>query len=245
MKIKSKALTRFGGLVLAAMTRGWMSTLDSQAVFYDPRLDPASSDFAGPCIYILWHEYILYPFYLRGHCQITMLLSQHQDAEWLSEAARYMGFQTVRGSTNRGGVAAIRKLIEQSRLMNLAITPDGPRGPRRQLAPGAIFLASRLAIPLVPLGFGYERPWRVRRAWDQFAIPRPYSRARAIIGPAIWVPPGIERDGLEQQRVQVESVLETITQAAEAWAAGGHRLENQGPIVPKAAPHDRQVVRAA
>lgn len=245
MRIKSRALTKTGGFLLAAATRAWMSTLDSQAVFYDRNLDPASAQFAGPCIFIFWHEYIVYPFYLRGNCQIAMLLSQHQDAEWLSEAARHMGFQTVRGSTNRGGVSAIRKLIERSRMMNLAITPDGPRGPRRQLAPGAIFLASRLGIPLVPLGFGYDRPWRIRRAWDQFAIPRPYSRARAIIGPAIQVPAGLERDELETQRAHIESVLETITRAAEEWAAGGHRLEDQAPIVPKAAPLDRPIRRAA
>ena len=110
-----------------------MSTLDFKACIPQPETDPVNPAFCGPKIFIFWHEYITFPFYLRGHCNIAMLLSRHQDAEWLSEAARHMGFQTVRGSTARGGVAAIRKMFRKSQNMNLAITPDGPRGPRRRL----------------------------------------------------------------------------------------------------------------
>ena len=90
-----------------------------------------------------------------------MLLSRHRDAEILSHAAYHLGFDFVRGSTNRGGVAAIRELLEKSRHMHLTITPDGPRGPRRKLAPGSIYLASKLGLPLVVMGYGYDRPWRV------------------------------------------------------------------------------------
>ena len=110
-----------------------MDTLDYRVLFYDPDVDPASPRCRGQKIYIFWHEYILFPFAMRGNCNLAMLLSRHRDAEVLSYAARLMGFDFVRGSTNRGGVAALRQLLEKSRQMHLAITPDGPRGPRRQL----------------------------------------------------------------------------------------------------------------
>ena len=119
-----------------------------------------------------------------------MLLSRHQDAEWLSHAARFMGFGTIRGSTGRGGVAALRALVRTGETMNLAITPDGPRGPRRHLAAGCIYASSRLHIPLIPIGLGYDRPWRSRRAWDQFAVPRPYSRRGPSPGPPCGFPRG-------------------------------------------------------
>ncbi len=125
-----------------------------------------------------------------------MLLSRHRDAEILSYAAHHMGFEFVRGSTNRGGVAALRELLAKSRSMHLTITPDGPRGPRRRLAPGCVYLASKLGLPLVVMGFGYDRPWRVRSAWDQFAMPRPGSRARAVVSGEIFIPPDLDRDGL-------------------------------------------------
>ena len=127
MKLQHHFAHRLGGLSLSLLTRCWMSTLDYQAYFHDEQVDPAHPHFAGQAIYLFWHEYIPFPFYLRGHCNIAMLLSRHADAEWLSVAARHMGFQTIRGSTNRGGTVALRQLLRASRRMLLTITPDGPR----------------------------------------------------------------------------------------------------------------------
>ena len=111
--------------------------------------------------------------------------------------------------------------------MHLTITPDGPRGPRRRLAPGCVYLASKLGLPLVAMGFGYDRPWRVRSAWDQFAIPRPCSRARAIPSGEIFVPPDLDRNGLEHFRLKIENLLNRLTAEAESWAASGSRKLGQ------------------
>ena len=147
-----------------------------------------------------------------------MLLSQHQDAEILSHVARFAGLDAVRGSTHRGGTAALRELLDRGKGMNLAITPDGPRGPRRQLAQGAVYLSSRLQVPLVALGVGYDQPWRNKRAWDKFAVPRPFSRCRAVLGPRIQVPPNLERDQIEEHRKWMERHLNELTVMAEDWA---------------------------
>ena len=173
MKIESPLLNQLGGLLGSAAVRWWMGTLDYKVAYYDRAIDPVFPECRGQKIYIFWHEYILFPLYLRGHCNMAMLLSRHRDAEMLSHAAYHLGFDFVRGSTNRGGVAALRQLLAKSRTMHLTITPDGPRGPRRRLAPGCVYLASKLGLPLVVMGYGYDRPWRVQSAWDQFAIPRP------------------------------------------------------------------------
>jgi lysophospholipid acyltransferase (LPLAT)-like uncharacterized protein len=203
-----------------------MSTLDYQALLYDPTVDPAGERFEPSMIYVFWHEYIPCPFYLLPHCDIAMLLSRHRDADWLCEAARHMGFHTIRGSTRRGGDAALRQLARASRTLNLAITPDGPRGPRRCLAPGCIFLASKLNLPLVPFGIGYDRPWRMS-SWDRFALPRPYSRARVIVGPPLTIPADLDRESLESHRQYVETVLNQLTDEAEQWAESGQRRRGQ------------------
>jgi lysophospholipid acyltransferase (LPLAT)-like uncharacterized protein len=205
-----------------------MSTLDYQVLYYDPTVDPVKPGYSGQKIYVFWHEYMLPPIHMRGYCNLAMLISQHRDAEILSYAARHLGFQFVRGSTTRGGAAALRDLMEKSRRMNLAITPDGPRGPRRTLAPGAVFLSSKLGLPLVAMGMGLDRPWRLN-SWDRFALPRPYSRARGVIGPALAIPPDLDRDGLEHYRLQVERLLNRLTLEAEAWAAAGTRRPRQHP----------------
>lgn len=226
---------KIGGLGIAALTHVWMGTLDFQGAYYDPTVDPVHPDFQGPVIFVFWHEYIPFLFYLRGHSDTAMLLSQHHDAEWLSQAARHMGFGTIRGSTTRGGVTALRQCLAASRGINLAITSDGPRGPRRKLAQGCVFLSSRLQIPLVLVGLGYDRPWRLP-TWDRFAAPRLFSRARGILSPRIQIPADIDRDAIEHYRQQMEHLLNELTSSAEDWAERGYRIQGQIPARRQAMP---------
>jgi lysophospholipid acyltransferase (LPLAT)-like uncharacterized protein len=226
--------TNVAGLLAANIVRAWMSTLDFRAVFYDRSVDPVLG-VGGPRIYIFWHENILIPLHLRGHCQLAMLLSQHGDAEVLARVGFHLGFDCVRGSTHHGGARAMWELFERGERQHLTITPDGPRGPRRQLAQGPIYLASRLQLPLVPMGFGYDRPWRMN-SWDRFAVPRPFSRARAVIGPPIMLPPELDRDDLENCRLRVERLTNDLSCEAEAWAAAGTRKAGEVVIAPSHAP---------
>jgi len=114
--------------------------------------------------------------------------------------------------------------------MHMAITPDGPRGPRRRLAQGAVFLASRLQLPIVPMGLGVDRPWRTP-TWDRFAVPRPGSRARAVVGPEIFIPPNLDRRQIELRRLGVEHLLTQLTVEAENWAESGEQRSGSLPVV--------------
>jgi lysophospholipid acyltransferase (LPLAT)-like uncharacterized protein len=229
-----KFLMNFAGLAAAKGVQAWMQTLDYRAAFYDRAIDPALA-LGGSRIYIFWHENILIPLYLRGHCNLAMLLSQHDDAEILARVAYHLGFDCVRGSTHRGAARAIWELSDRSNRQHLTITPDGPRGPRRQMAQGPIYLASRLQLPLVAMGFGYDRPWRMN-SWDRFAVPRPFSRARAVIGPPMMLPPNLDRAGMERERARVGNLLNCLTCEAEAWAEAGTRKAGEFAIVAQAAP---------
>ena len=219
----------FAGFTLATFIRNWMRSLRYECAYYNPTVDPAHERFSGPYIYVFWHEYIPFMFYLRGHCEISMLVSQHRDAELLSRAAGVMGFEIVRGSSRRGAVSALRGMMRKGRVMNLTMTPDGPRGPRRRAAGGCVYLASRLNVPLVPVGLGYENPWRNRRAWDHFATPKPFSRACAVIGPPFCIPEQTGRRELEGWRQTIESALNRLTEAAERSAASGVPIEGAMP----------------
>jgi lysophospholipid acyltransferase (LPLAT)-like uncharacterized protein len=220
LKLRMPAfVTNLAGHVATTGINAYMQTLDYRAVFYDRAIDP-SRGFDQSRIYVFWHENILIPLYLRGHCNLAMLLSQHGDADILARVAHNFGFDCVRGSTYRGAARAILELSERSQRQHLTITPDGPRGPRRQMAQGPIYLASRLQLPLVVMGFGYDRPWRAR-SWDRFAVPRPFTRARAVIGPPMLLPPNLDREGLEHCRQRAERLLNSFTAEAEAWAVAG------------------------
>jgi hypothetical protein len=116
---------------------------------------------------------------------------------------------------------------------NLNLLPDGPRGPRRTMSFGTIYLASRLGIPIVCMGYGAHRPWRAR-SWDRFAIPRPFSRCRTIVGPPLSVPPDLDRDDLERYRDWFEKLMNWLTLRAELWADSGRHVSGSMPMHPRA-----------
>jgi lysophospholipid acyltransferase (LPLAT)-like uncharacterized protein len=234
-------LAKLGGIIAVNPVIAWMRTLDARVIYYDRSVDPACG-LGGPKIYIFWHEYILLPLSLRGHCHISMLISQHRDADLLARVAYHAGFDCVRGSTFRGAASATRELIRRGDRQHIAITPDGPRGPRRTLEAGAIYLASRLGLPLVVLGLGYDRPWRLN-SWDQFAIPRPCSRARAVIGPPIWLPAGLGRSRLDECRGRIERLLNSLTEEAEAWATAGTRKVGEFVLTSQSSPPPANMCR--
>lgn len=235
-----QTLWRGTALAMIHAVNAWMSCLNYRCFRHEPEADPADASFCGPVIFIFWHEYIPFPLYIRPNCRLAMLLSQHQDAEILSHIASFAGLEVVRGSSNRGGTAALRELIEHGRGMSLAITPDGPRGPRRRLAQGCIYLSSRLQIPIVPLAVGYDRPWRNRKSWDHFAFPRPFSRCRAILGPRIQIAPDLDREQIESNRIWVEQVLSQLTETAEQWAESKIRLVGE-PLYRKSPDHSNRM----
>jgi lysophospholipid acyltransferase (LPLAT)-like uncharacterized protein len=91
-------------------------------------------------------------------------------------------------------------------------------------------------LPIVAMGYGYDRPWRVTKAWDQFAIPRPFTRARAIPSGEIFIPPNLDRDGIEYFRKKVEALMNRLTEEAEHWAESGTRKIGQLNVERRGAP---------
>lgn len=204
------------GRLAALGIRKYMSTVRFESLHYQPSADPAHLG-CQPSIFVHWHEYMLTPLYLRGNCHVAILVSQHRDADILESFAKYSGFDCVRGSSYRGGVSALRDLMERGKNQHVVITPDGPRGPRRKMSPGAIYLASKLGRPITPLGLSYDNAWRAN-SWDKFAVPKPFSTSRNIMGKPIFIPPNLSREGIEEHRLMVEEVLSELTAEAEAWA---------------------------
>lgn len=202
-----------------------MRTLDYRLDLADPTVDPAQPA-TRPRIYVFWHEYLLLPLYLRGHCNLAILLSKHRDADILASVAGKLGYECVRGSTYNGAASALREMSRRGETMHLAMTPDGPRGPRRELAQGAVFLASKLQLPIVAVGMGCDRPWRAR-SWDRFAVPRPFSRARLVVSEEIAVPHRLSRAELEERRQSIETRLNALTESAESWAAKGDQRPSE------------------
>lgn len=204
--------------------------LNLRICHYDRSVDPARPEYNEHVILCSWHEYIVLVLPRWGHTPMTVLCSQHRDGEWVNQTAESLGLNIVRGSSSRGGSAAIRQMKKYSQFSSLAITPDGPRGPRREMALGPVYLASLLGMPLVPLGVGISNPRRLN-TWDKFAIPRLTSRVRMIFGPKIYIPRKSKRDKLESCRHGFQDLLNDLTNEAQSWADSKQKMVGEQRFV--------------
>ncbi len=213
MKIRSPWLIRGLAFALSLLLRCWMACIHKRIASFDADTHPVDSS-QTRFLYCFWHEGLIGPLKIRT--QAKVLISQHADGELIAQVCEHLGFGTIRGSTTRGGCEALRDMIH-CQDSHLAITPDGPRGPRRKLQPGAILVASLTGLPIIPVGIDFSRAWRFN-SWDQFALPKPLSAVVGVVGPRIHIPAKLDREGLERWRIEVEQRLHDVSAVAEQWA---------------------------
>ena len=125
-----------------------------------------------PCIYVFWHRNIMPLLYLYRNKSIVIMISPSTDGELIAGPAQLLGYQTVRGSSTRQGAKALREYLSFGTERNLAITPDGPKGPRERIKKSVLFLAYYTQLPIVHVAVELDKEW-VFRTWDLFRLPKP------------------------------------------------------------------------
>lgn len=140
-----------------------------------------------PVVLALWHGQMLVPLWHHRGQGIAILISEHRDGEIIAQIAHSLGLRTVRGSTSRGGGRALVGLTrELTTGHDIAVTPDGPRGPAESFAAGTVVAAQRAGAPIVAIGVHAPRAWRLR-SWDRFLIPKPFSRVHIAYSDPTYV----------------------------------------------------------
>lgn len=172
----------------------------------------------GGVIYAFWHGRMIIPAFTHRRRDIHVLISEHRDGELITRIIDRLGFHSVRGSTTRGGARALFGMATAGqRGFDLAVTPDGPRGPRFRFQIGALSIAQRTGLAVVPAGVA-AYPCIVLRTWDRFVIPVPFCRCVIVYGEPMIVPPECTREALDRLRAEAESILRTLTARAEELA---------------------------
>ena len=159
--------------------------------------------------FCLWHDAIVACVYSLKTYKLGGLISRHQDGTYLAHAARLAGITPVRGSASRGGAQATRQLIDQPDL-HVCITPDGPRGPRRVMKDGIVYLASRTGRPVVPNTVIGTNCWSIPGGWSDMLIPKPFSRLLLIAGTPIDIPAEISRAEISKVTKQIQLEMDRL-----------------------------------
>lgn len=199
--------------VLALGTRMLGSTLRLEVDDPDGFLE---TDPPEPCILSIWHNRLLcmpmvLPLHVRERC--AALVSRSRDGGYICDFLKCFGVGSIRGSSSRGGAESLRDM--QRFLIDggvLGLTPDGPRGPRYEVQDGICWLASRAQVPIRPVAVNSRSHWELNN-WDGTQIPKPFTRARLVIGNPIRIAPELDNDGLAACKQLVKQKMAEAT----AW----------------------------
>ena len=206
------ALARLLGIYLAFALKTTRWSLDGR----EHMLAHAAG---APVVVAFWHERLPMmpmlwtlarrsPEGRRATNRVHVLVSRHSDGQFIGAVVKRFALNVVLGSSSRGGAKGLRSLL--TLLGNgdhIAITPDGPRGPRRVAAPGVAQLAALSGAPVLPCAAQTTRHW-VLQSWDRMVVPKPFGRGVLVCLPAIAVPRGEWQSALAK-------VGEALTDAAE------------------------------
>ncbi|NNJ27417.1 lysophospholipid acyltransferase family protein [Alienimonas chondri] len=261
MKIRNKTLNRLLAVGAARLLTVWLRTCRVE-VFCEAGTSPFAGRLGEPGrpaaagrfrrvkpapdaphvhgFYPFWHEWIVPYVFARPHASMAGLISQHRDGGYLADAMTAVGLKTVRGSTSRGGAAAVKQIMNECDSYDLGITPDGPRGPRRELKAGVVFLASRTGRPIVPSAVVCPSAWVVKGSWTDLVLPKPFSRIVYCGGPAIRIPADADRDELTRWQREIETAIARQESRAGTIAAG-----KPDPGVPAAGVSNDDIADAA
>lgn len=164
-----------------------------------------------PLIWAFWHNRLfgmacIYPRFAK-HRKGAILVSASKDGALATEFMKHIGLNGVRGSSSRrGGQAFLELTTWLERKMDVAITPDGPRGPRYKLSPGVVRLAQKTGVPVMIVDIKFARCIRLK-SWDRFAIPLPFSTLEIRFRPPVALPITDSDEAFEEERLRLETKM--------------------------------------
>jgi len=162
-----------------------------------------------------WHGTMMLPWYLHGAPNFAALTSKSKDGDLLAKILKKWKYQVVRGSSSTGGDVALGILVDYARnKYSIAITPDGPRGPRQNFKAGAVVTAKKTKIPVVLAGVGFKRK-KILSNWDKFEIPYFFTCAKVVYSDPIYVDSNLTYDETSAIISKFDAELNMLQQQAQ------------------------------
>ena len=194
--LKQRIIIRLAGLLLFWLIRVIGATVKFEIKGWE------NFDESAPQVLCFWHNRIPIATYFWRNRKIIVMSSQSFDSEYIARFIQRFGYGTAKGSSTRGGKAALIQMIRAVRDgKSAAFTVDGPRGPIYEAKPGAILLAAKSNAAIVPFSISLSNYWQLP-SWDKIQIPKPFARALVVIGEKIVVADDSETHDVKHQELQ-------------------------------------------
>lgn len=219
VRLRGAWVAKLVGWLVVATLKLLFATCRKEFVL-SPGTNGWTADVTGRFLYAVWHDVLFFPLLMAKPQNMSALASRHQDGSYVAEILRLLNVQPFRGSTARGGAQAVRQLLGVAQQLHITLTPDGPRGPRREMKDGIVFLASRTGLGIVPAAFSCRRGLRIQGTWTDMLLPLPFTTTYCLLGEPIYVPSEMTREETDFHRQRVQDAMDRLYARVDAWAAG-------------------------
>ena len=220
VRIRSRWLTKVAVWCILLGLRMLYATCRRKYVAIEPDTNAYNDLGTTRHLYCVWHDQIAMVLFTGRPKNSAGLVSKHQDGTYVADVMRMRGIVPVRGSTNRGAAKALRQLMDAIKNYHVTITPDGPRGPRHELKPGIVFLASQSGRRIAPTAFACRRSWSIKGSWTDMMLPKPFTRVYAFVGTSLEVPANASREELIEYQAKLQLLMEDCERKVQRLAAG-------------------------
>jgi lysophospholipid acyltransferase (LPLAT)-like uncharacterized protein len=168
-------------------------------------------------IFAFWHDQIMLATYFFRGKGVVVMTSKSFDGEYIARFITRFGYGAIRGSSSRGGTAALIQMIRAMRNGHpAAFTIDGPRGPRHVAKKGPLLLAKETGNPILPVTIEPKRSYRIG-SWDRLQIPAPLTTSLIICGEPIYVAPDADQGQMKAKQTELQNSLDLLTEKAAKW----------------------------
>jgi lysophospholipid acyltransferase (LPLAT)-like uncharacterized protein len=223
LKIRSPFLTKLAVAAFARSVQLLFCTLRREFHEEKPGTNPYAASGPERFLYCVWHDSLIVPIFAGRHTCSSALVSRHQDGSYIAGILRIVGVSSVRGSTKHGGASAVRQMVTTAKDQHIVITPDGPRGPRRKMQSGIVFLASHTGRAIVPTTYACIRSWSIKGSWTDLMMPKPFTKVFLLAGEPVKVPPDLSRQEVARYTALVQKEMDRLSDEVERMATSGER----------------------
>jgi len=221
VKLRNRTLIRLFARSVAFLCRCLFLTVRVKIIpavaGFSPHSEP---DEEHRSLFCVWHDAILAAIFCGKTVNVAALVSQNFDGTIVADLLDAVGIQPVRGSSSRGGAAAIRQMFALTERKHLVIATDGPRGPRRIVKDGIVYLASQSGRPIVPTAIACSWAWKPQGRWTDMVIPLPFSRVLVLGGMPIRIPEGLLPQRYGPHRDLVQQAMDDLQTRVDHMMSG-------------------------
>lgn len=231
MRIKKPWINALLSALMTAFFRALFRTLRLEFHLSRPQTSPYQPADSQHFVYSVWHDSMIVPVFAGRQPATVALVGPHHDGSYVSNVLKSVGIPAVRGSSSHGGAKAVRQLLADTQNCHIVMTPDGPRGPRREIKAGLAFVAAKTGKAVVPTAFSCSRSWSIQGSWTDLMIPSPFAKVYILTGQPIAIPADADRNTLAEFTSQIQTAMDELNAQAETLA--GKTQPQQAQFAPR------------